>query len=140
MLLWHSAVVVLAGRVRRRRSRILHLRVPILRHRRHARRQVLAARALAVRRILPLLRPQSPIPRLLHLRHQAAVHLAARALVVPVQFLAVHAARRRPPALVVHREVLLRKVTAYRVKRPTAGKRIPTKAAPTPLAIAVQAL
>lgn len=135
MLLLHNVGAVLAARAlavrRHRQGRILrHLR---------ARRQVLAARALAARHILPLLRPRSPIPRLLHLRPQAAVHLAARALVLPVQvldqFLAVHAARRRLPALVVHQEVLLQKAMAYRAKKATAGRPIPTKAVLTSSAI-----
>ncbi len=123
MLPWHSAGAVSAGHGRHhhraRTPRQRPLPVP---------RQVLAAHALVAHRILRLLRPRSPIPRLLRPHHQAGVHLVVRVLVALDQFLAVRAARRRPPPSVVHRVVLPQKVMASRVKKATAGRLILTKA------------
>lgn len=135
MLLLRSAGAVLAVHARRRRQgRILHhLRV---------RRQVLAVRVRAVRLIL---RPRLPRNPILHLPHRQVGHLAVRVLVLQVlaqalgRFLVVRAVRHRLPPSAAHRAVPLQKAMVSRAKRPTVDKRIPTKAAPTPLAIAVQA-
>lgn len=113
---------------RRRLSRIPRRLVPT-RPRRHLRdrRQVLAGRAQVV---LP--------------HHRRHIHARRRhlqeALQALGQFLVVRVVRHRLPPSAVHREVLLQKVMAFRAKRPTAGRPIPTKAVLTPLATAAPAL